>query len=64
MRFLVVLVATAAAALVLVVNIILLDHATRAHDPVGRLTPSSVIVRPLPSRAPRPSPRQGELPDD
>jgi hypothetical protein len=56
---------TAVALIVLVVNLILLGHATTSNDPVGRLTPSSMLVRvPAPNHA-QPSPRRElELPDD
>jgi hypothetical protein len=56
---------SAAASIVLVVNVILLGHATTGNDPVGRLTPSSTLVRAHPSNQPRPAwPREAELPDD
>jgi hypothetical protein len=65
MRGALTLAVTAAALIVLVANLILLGHAMTRNDPVGRLTPSSTIVRAPAPKHPRPSPRgEAELPDD
>ena len=57
-------VAIAAAAVALLVNVMLLDYATQRQDRVGRLTPNYALVRP--ASVSRPSPPRGarELPDD
>lgn len=60
---LLIVVATAAAAAALIVNISLLTHVTPSSDPVGRLSPSSALVRPA-AAANVPARRIGELPDD
>jgi len=62
---LLVVVATAAAAVALFVNVILLGDATTRHDPVGRLSPSSMIVHAPGRQGVQVPPRsQRELPDD
>ena len=53
---------TAVAGVTLLINIALLTHATPSHDPVGRLSPSSALIRP--GTTPRSTPANRESPDD
>ena len=58
-------IAVAAAGIALLLNVSLLTDATPRHDPVGRLSPSSALVRVRPATPAPAVPRAAtELPDD
>jgi hypothetical protein len=63
--FVAIAIAVAAAGIALLLNVLLLTRATPSHDPVGRLSPSSALVRIRPATPTRIAPHvTGELPDD
>ena len=63
--FVAIAIAVAAAGIALLLNVLLLTGATPRHDPVGRLSPSSALVRVPPATPVRVIPHvTRELPDD
>jgi hypothetical protein len=63
--FVAIAIAVAAAGIALLLNVLLLADATPRHDPVGRLSPSSALVRVRPAPPVRAAPHATrELPDD